>query len=329
MRYFNNRGRGEGGTGNNRGQLGVWARLDVGEHPPTPPYSSVPIITMPSVVVTGSNKGIGLQIVKGLVEKGYTTFLGSRDVARGEAAKESLGEAAKDLVHVVQLDVNDAASVNAAVETVKGALGGKPLDGLINNAGGIAGGSGGMGYSSPEHFVGTMELNYLHSAVRVTEAFLPILDQESGKGRIVHVSSGAAPSYVSKCSPEKIAALCHFDQTSMEGLQAIYDESVAIAKGGGSDAEAVKAAFAAAGLADGAPYHLSKALMNGYTQVLCKTYPKLKVNSCSPGFIETDLTRPFAEGSGKTPAEMGMLPVENGARCPLFLMTADFEGNGW
>ena len=69
--------------------------------------------------------------------------------------------------------------------------------------------------------------------------------------------------------------------------------------------------------------------VNGYTQVLCKRCPTLKVNACSPGFIETDLTRPFAESAGKAPQEMGMLPVEMGARCPLFLMTADFEGNGW
>ena len=53
---------------------------------------------MPSVLVTGANKGIGLAIVQGLVEKGYTTFLGSRDMARGVAAKESLGEAAKGML---------------------------------------------------------------------------------------------------------------------------------------------------------------------------------------------------------------------------------------
>ena len=85
---------------------------------------------------------------------------------------------------------------------------------------------------------------------------------------------------------------------------------------------AFAAAFAAAGLADGAPYHLSKGLMNGYTQVLAKAYPEMKVracvcadlsdeasdpthiylhvvvsvrsvptqvNACSPGFIETIL----------------------------------------
>ena len=53
------------------------------------------------------------------------------------------------------------------------------------------------------------------------------------------------------------------------------------------------------------------------------------MNSCSPGFIETDLTRPFAERSGKTPAEMGMLPVEKGTIAPVHLLMNDVNGNGW
>ena len=39
-------------------------------------------------------------------------------------------------------------------------------------------------------------------------------------------------------------------------------------------------------------------------------FPKITSTSCSPGFIETDLTRGFATRSGKTPQEMGMLTVE-------------------
>ena len=39
-------------------------------------------------------------------------------------------------------------------------------------------------------------------------------------------------------------------------------------------------------------------------------FPKITSTSCSPGFIETDLTRGFATRSGKTPQEMGMLTAE-------------------
>ena len=43
------------------------------------------------------------------------------------------------------------------------------------------------------------------------------------------------------------------------------------------------------------------------------------MNACSPGWIETDLTRPFAVKAGKSCEEMGMLPAEKGAIAPLYL----------
>jgi NAD(P)-dependent dehydrogenase (short-subunit alcohol dehydrogenase family) len=45
------------------------------------------------VLVTGANKGIGLAICKGLLEKGCFVYLGSRDVGRGVAARKSLVDA--------------------------------------------------------------------------------------------------------------------------------------------------------------------------------------------------------------------------------------------
>ena len=281
-----------------------------------------------SILVTGANKGIGLAIVRGLVAVDKSVFLGSRDVGRGEEAKASLGDKSS-LVTVVQLDVTDSASIASAATTIKAALGDAKLAGIINNAGGVAG--GGMGFSTADNFAATIALNYDGAAVAVMEAFLPLLDTGSGTGRAVFVSSGAAPSFVAKCSAEKQAALCDRSITSFEGLKALRDEAMKISQGGGGDVEAVKAAFESAGLADGAPYHLSKALMSGYCQVLSKSYPQLIVNSCSPGFIETDLTRPFAEMSNKTPEEMGMKPVDDGAKCPLFLMLSELptKARGW
>merc|ERR1712203_1037790 len=81
-------------------------------------------------------------------------------------------------------------------------------------------------------------------------------------------------------------------------------------------------------------YGLSKAAVNCYTIELGKRFPHITSTSCSPGFIETDLTRGFATRSGKTPQEMGMLTVEMGARCPGYLMTGDLASlpgftSGW
>ena len=58
------------------------------------------------VLVTGANKGIGLAIVKGLVQAGVPVLLGSRDYERGIAAKKSLGREFAHLVTVLQLDVS-------------------------------------------------------------------------------------------------------------------------------------------------------------------------------------------------------------------------------
>ena len=71
-------------------------------------------------------------------------------------------------------------------------------------------------------------------------------------------------------------------------------------------------------------YGFSKALLNSYTAWLQKKHPKLLVSCCNPGFIETDLSRPI----GKTPAEMGMLPVEHGAVVPCKLVLEDLSERG-
>jgi len=74
-------------------------------------------------------------------------------------------------------------------------------------------------------------------------------------------------------------------------------------------------------------YGFSKACVNSYTVSLANRAPSLLINSCSPGFIETDLTRPFAERQGMKPSDMGMLPVEKGAISTLYLMMGDLEGD--
>merc|ERR1711936_45666 len=48
-------------------------------------------------------------------------------------------------------------------------------------------------------------------------------------------------------------------------------------------------------------------------------------NSCTPGFIETDLTRPMAERAGKSPGEMGMKSTDQGTVAAVFLMMSDLQ----
>jgi NAD(P)-dependent dehydrogenase (short-subunit alcohol dehydrogenase family) len=267
------------------------------------------------ILVTGANKGIGYAIAKALLDQGCFVYLGSRDSGRGAAALKSLVDAKPEhasMAEVVPLDVTDEASVAAASAHIK-AQG--QLDVLINNAGGSA--SPGLNFTNVTDHEQTIELNFF-GAVRVTEAMLPIMPEG---GRIVMLSSGAAPTFVSKCSPEKKAFFCKPDATRAE-ISAVLDEIKAIGAKA-ADADAATSAFEAAGFGSGSSYGLSKAVLNLYTMLIARENPKLSVNACTPGFVETDLTRHFADKYGKTPAEMGMISTEQGARSALFCAVGD------
>jgi NAD(P)-dependent dehydrogenase (short-subunit alcohol dehydrogenase family) len=136
---------------------------------------------MTTALVTGGNKGIGLQTVRELAADGWTVFLGSRDPDRGkQAAAELTGD-----VRVVALDVTSDESVAAAVDAVAAAV--PALDVLVNNAG-ITGGRQPALETAPADFLAAYGVNLL-GPVRVTRAFLPLL-RRSAAPRIVNVSSG-------------------------------------------------------------------------------------------------------------------------------------------
>src|SRR5271155_195769 len=83
-------------------------------------------------LVTGANKGIGLETVRQLAKGGVHVILAARDAAKGTAAAQKLQGEGLD-VEALTLDVSDPASIAAAVKQV-GAKHGH-LDILINNAG--------------------------------------------------------------------------------------------------------------------------------------------------------------------------------------------------
>jgi NAD(P)-dependent dehydrogenase (short-subunit alcohol dehydrogenase family) len=134
---------------------------------------------MTTTLITGANKGIGLETARRLVEVGHDVWVGARNSAAGEEAAEELG------ARFVQLDVTDDASVAAAVQTVRD--GGAGLDVLINNAG-IAGPLKGVAETTADDLVDVFETN-VFGIVRVTHAFLPLLEG-SPNPVIVNVSSG-------------------------------------------------------------------------------------------------------------------------------------------
>jgi NAD(P)-dependent dehydrogenase (short-subunit alcohol dehydrogenase family) len=83
-------------------------------------------------LVTGANKGIGLETVRQLAGKGLQVVLASRDAGKGEtAAKKLAGEGLQ--VEFLQLDVTDSASIARAASEIEKRHG--RLDILVNNAG--------------------------------------------------------------------------------------------------------------------------------------------------------------------------------------------------
>lgn len=254
---------------------------------------------MRRILVTGANKGIGLAIAKAILEEHPDTFLylGSRDLARGEAAAAELGHRERDLV--LALDVASDASVSAAATRVREHAKGEALYGVVNNAG--------IGHGSGASLAELVQTNTL-GVRRVCEAFLPLLDPTHG--RVVNVTSASGPTYVAQCDDAARRLLVDREIT-WPRLSAFIEDGIARNVAAGNDA-----------------YGFSKACANAYTLLLAREHPNLRINACTPGFIETDMTRHYAASQGKSGAEVGMKPPAAGARAPLHLLFGELEGNG-
>jgi NAD(P)-dependent dehydrogenase (short-subunit alcohol dehydrogenase family) len=135
-------------------------------------------------LVSGGNRGIGLEIVRQLAERGLTVVLGSRDGEQGRAAAAGLSGS----VVVRQLDVADPESVDRLSRSVEEEFG--RLDVLVNNAG-ITNDEGQRGVDADlERVREALETNLL-GAWRLCEAAIPFM-RRHGYGRIVNISTSMA-----------------------------------------------------------------------------------------------------------------------------------------
>ncbi|MEG3616247.1 SDR family NAD(P)-dependent oxidoreductase [Isoptericola haloaureus] len=136
---------------------------------------------MSIALVTGANKGLGLETTRSLLRDGHTVYLAARDVGRGTDAAHETG------ARFVRLDVTDDDSVRAAAEHVRAEEG--RLDVLVNNAG-VRGAAklGRIDEVTGDDMLHTFDTN-VFGPVRVTGAFLPLL-RCSEAPVVVNVSSG-------------------------------------------------------------------------------------------------------------------------------------------
>lgn len=141
-------------------------------------------------LVSGANRGIGLEIVRQLSRDGLIAVLGTRDVEKGRAAA---GELASEGLEppVVALDVLDAESITRCVGEVMELFG--RIDVLVNNAGILK-----EGFSPEESSVLDVSTDLVLQTFKTNtvgpllliQAVVPIM-QKQGYGRIVNLSSGA------------------------------------------------------------------------------------------------------------------------------------------
>ena len=122
-------------------------------------------------LVTGANRGIGLEVCRQLADAGHEVVLTSRDAEKGRTALEKIRKKEMKL-HFHQLDVTDEESAGQAFQFLKKTFG--KLDILINNAG--------INYDTWHNALNadlkeshqTLEVN-LFGAWRVAQALIPLM----------------------------------------------------------------------------------------------------------------------------------------------------------
>jgi NAD(P)-dependent dehydrogenase (short-subunit alcohol dehydrogenase family) len=140
----------------------------------------------PVTIVTGANRGLGLEVATQLAQREHTVYLASRDLRAGQCAAEPL-IAAGLAVAPIALDITDPVTIGALAREISAEHG--RLDVLVNNAA--------IHYDTWES-ASDADLTTVREAFetnvlgtwQTTQALLPLL-RRSGHPRIVNVSSGS------------------------------------------------------------------------------------------------------------------------------------------
>lgn len=226
---------------------------------------------MRTALITGGNRGLGLETGRQLLARGWRVVLACRDLDAGRAAAASLGAGAS----ARELDVSRAVSATALAAAL--ARDGVTLDALVNNA---AVSLDGFDARVAERTITTN----LFGPVWVTRALAP---RVRDGGAVVMVSSGMGELSVLRAPARARVADPALDVAAVEHLA--YDFVAAV--GGGRHGK------------DGWPnnaYSVSKALLNAATRAFAAELgPRLTVNAVCPGWVRTAL------GGRNAPRDVG------------------------
>lgn len=131
---------------------------------------------MKNALITGANKGIGLEFVRQLKERGYYIF----GCCRTPEEASELNEVADE---IIQLDVTN----DKDIESLKQTLNNRPIDLLVNNAGVNGEKNVTIGNITRENFVNLLNVNCI-SVVKLCDALLPNLLSSEDKNILVITS---------------------------------------------------------------------------------------------------------------------------------------------
>jgi len=242
-------------------------------------------------IVTGSNRGIGLEIVKGICRSQFkgVVYLTARDEEQGKKAADELKQEGL-MASFHQLDIDNLESINRFASYLKNKYDG--IDILVNNAA--------IAYKNadPTPFaqqaVHTVRINFT-GTINVCNALFPLLRPHA---RVVNVSSRAGMLKV--CKDESMRARLTSSTASIEDIAKVLDEFVDAAQKGLNEPIATTA------------YGMSKVGLTSATIVQQRIFDKnpsqdIIVNACCPGLIATGMS----SYQGK--------PVDQGAITPLYL----------
>jgi NAD(P)-dependent dehydrogenase (short-subunit alcohol dehydrogenase family) len=226
-------------------------------------------------LITGANRGIGLETARQLAQQGIKVLVGARSEEKGREAETQLKADGLD-AEFIAIDVDDPSTHRSAAEAIEAKYG--KLDILINNAGIFLsdkefeeGVPVPASRTSADTFRKTFDTNFFNT-IEVTQALLPLV-KKSDEGHIVFLSSGLGSLGL------------HSDPKSE-----IYNYKVPA-------------------------YNISKTALNGYAVHLAHELrdTNIKVNAAHPGSVVTDMNangQISVEEGAKTSVDLATLPAD-------------------
>ncbi|XP_026727264.1 carbonyl reductase [NADPH] 1-like [Trichoplusia ni] len=244
-------------------------------------------------IVTGGNRGIGFEIVKGLCQKfDGAVYLTARNEERGRQAVKKLQDIGlKPLFHI--LDVTCEKSIQDLAAHISTHHSG--IDVLVNNAGIL---DFDKSISSHEDAKKLIDTNFM-SLLTISKILYPLL---SNTARIINISSDWG--LLSNIRKQIWLDTLVKEDLTVEEILAFVNEFLLAAKNGRSSFVSIAGHFG--------DYKVSKVAMSALTFVQQRQFiaqgKDVSINCVHPGFVMTDMTK-----------GMGDFTPERGARAPLYL----------